>query len=263
MNTFKASQQNFKNIQLELNPNKVLCGLDNNGVLVYEEFRDIPMFEGVYQASNFGRVKSIGRFLVLGKGYRKTEDSILKMSLNTHGYMRVALYLKRKRLTRGIHQLVAYTFLNHKACGYKKVIDHINNVKIDNSAWNLQLISNRENSSKDKKGGTSKYVGVNWAIEQGMWRSSIYFKKRILLGYFDSEKKASEYYQNALISIKNKLPIKLKRATWSSKYKGVSWCKKTSKWRAYVRFNSKRKYLGFFQTEEDAHQSVLDFKTSH
>ena len=46
----------------------------------------------------------------------------------------------------------------------------------------------------------------------------------------------------------------------SSKYKGVSWYKPTNKWRADILIDGKRKYLGYFTNEEEAH---LAYKKAH
>jgi ribosomal protein L15E len=65
-------------------------------------------------------------------------------------------------------------FLNHTPCGYKIVVDHIdNNIKTDNRLENLQLITQRENVSKDIKNTSSKYIGVCWHKKAKKWRSSI------------------------------------------------------------------------------------------
>lgn len=93
---------------------------------------------------------------------------------------------------------MAITFLGHKNNGSSKglVVDHINNIKTDNSIDNLQLISQRENSSKDKKNGTSKYIGVYWNKEKHKWTARIQvngFNKHI--GHFNNEIDAHLAYE--------------------------------------------------------------------
>jgi hypothetical protein len=85
--------------------------------------------------------------------------------------------------------LVAMAFLNHKPDGtHKIVVDHINNNKLDNRVVNLQLISQRENLSKDRKDGTSKYVGVCWKKSRNKWQVDIKIDgKRKYLGLFTDE----------------------------------------------------------------------------
>jgi len=116
-----------------------------------EIFKDIPGYEGIYQVSDLGRVKSL----------KFNKEKILKPGVNNHGYYTVVL-CKGKRKTINVHQLVAMAFLNHEPCGYNGlIVDHKDNNPLNNRLSNLQLISQRENTSKDKK-GSSKYTGVSW-----------------------------------------------------------------------------------------------------
>lgn len=157
-----------------------------------EEWRDIPNYEGLYQASSLGRIKCLERVVSFGNTQRTVKENILNPSLSGN-YLRVNLNRKTKR----VHQLVAMAFLNHTPCGYKLVVDHINNNKLDNRVENLQLITNRENSSKDRTGGSSKYTGVSRS--RNKWHASIKIKqKTINLGYYNCETKAHLVYQNKL-----------------------------------------------------------------
>tara|TARA_R110000744_G_scaffold349632_1_gene455275 strand:- start:369 stop:854 length:486 start_codon:yes stop_codon:yes gene_type:complete len=156
-----------------------------------EVWKSVKSYEGLYEVSNLGRVKSLKRKLV-------SEDKILKLMFNSTGYLKVSLYKDGKIKVRVIHQLVAESFLNHTVDGFKLVVDHISNVKTDNRLENLQVITTRENLSKDKK-GTSKYTGVCWYSRYKNWRSKIVINgKHKHLGYFNTELEASNAYQIAL-----------------------------------------------------------------
>ena len=74
-----------------------------------EEFRNIKGYEGLYQISNLGKVKSLKRKLSDG---RKLKEKILKPQTNNCGYLRVNLYKYRKMKSFLIHQLMAMAFLN-------------------------------------------------------------------------------------------------------------------------------------------------------
>ena len=87
-----------------------------------EEFKDIIGYEGDYQVSNYGIVKSL-------KG--KTER-ILKPHQNPQGYYQVSLSKDGKSSTFRIHKLVSVMFLNHTPCGYREVIDHIDGDNTNN-----------------------------------------------------------------------------------------------------------------------------------
>ena len=128
-----------------------------------EEYKEIPGYDGAYQASNLGNIKSF-------KGLSK-EGRILKLIKNSAGYLSVGLSKDNKKKKFSVHQLVAMTFLNHKPDGHKLVVDHINNDPLDNKLENLQLIPHWYNLSKDKKGCTSKYTGVSWDKRSNKWRA--------------------------------------------------------------------------------------------
>ena len=211
-----------------------------------EEFRDIPGFEG-YQVSNLGRVKS----------FKRGKEMILNNTINAHGYYKVGLYKNGKNITKKVHQLVAITFLGHIQNDTTEiVVDHINNNPLDNRLENLQLISQRENVSKDRKNGASKYTGVFWDKQKNKWISKICINEKIIyLGCFNTEEEASKYYQNALKSIENNEEIVIKKPIFSSIYKGASWCKRKNKWNCQIIINGTRKHLGYFNTELEAHQA--------
>ena len=153
-----------------------------------EIFKDIPGYEGMYQVSNLGNVKSL----------KYNKERVLKQCTDSNGYYHVTLCgLINKKIK--IHKLVAMVFLGHKPCGYEIVVDHINNIVTDNRVENLQLISNRENCSKDKIGFTSKFIGVFLRNGSDKWISSIKIKgKTKHLGRFNTEIEASKAYQNEL-----------------------------------------------------------------
>jgi len=153
-----------------------------------EVFKDIADYKGLYQVSNLGNVKSLKRI----------KPKLLKQSFNDNGYLTVCLYKKGKQKTHKTHQLVAIVFLNHKTCGMKSVVHHIDNNKLNNNLSNIKVLSARENSYTHYK-GTSKYKGVNWCSINKKWRSRIYVNgKSIFLGYFNCEIKASNAYKKEL-----------------------------------------------------------------
>ena len=166
-----------------------------------EIWKDIPNYEGIYQVSDLGRIKS----------FRKNKVKILKQHKDSKGYLKVRLYDKNlKDKTIVVHVLVAMAFLNHiPTKTHKFVIDHINNNKVDNKVLNLQIITNRENSSKDSK-GSSSFVGVFWNKLKNKWQTSIYFKNRnIYLGLFDTEIEANNKYKSALSLINSGIDINI------------------------------------------------------
>jgi hypothetical protein len=156
-----------------------------------EIWKDIEGYDSMYQISNKGRVRS----LKFGK------ERILKQ-YEHNGYYNVKLAKQGKAKTYNIHKLVAMAFLNHVPDKHFIVIDHINGDKADNFVENLQLTSQRNNTSKDRKGGLSKHVGVCWHKRICKFNSQIQIAKKIIhLGYFDNEDDAHKMYQLALVNI--------------------------------------------------------------
>ena len=102
-----------------------------------EIWKDIKGYEGKYQVSSLGNVKSL-----LDKQLNKREI-ILKPSLNHKGYLRVYLSKDSKKSTKTIHRLVAETFIPNLES--KKTVNHIDGNKINNRVDNLEWLSNTEN----------------------------------------------------------------------------------------------------------------------
>ena len=115
-----------------------------------EIWKSVPNYEDYYQVSNLGRVKSLW--------YNK--ERILKQTKCSDGYYGVHLYYNKKRVSIRTHKLLAIVFLNHKPNGYSLVVDHIDGDYLNNNIENLQLITQRENTSKKNVSKTSKYIGV-------------------------------------------------------------------------------------------------------
>ena len=101
-----------------------------------EIWRDIEGYEGLYQVSDQGRVKSLVR-----KG-RKSER-ILKPGVMHDGYVGVNLYSGGKPKTLKVHRLVCEAF--HENPDNKPQVNHINEIKTDNRASNLEWCTRKQN----------------------------------------------------------------------------------------------------------------------
>lgn len=100
-----------------------------------EIWKDIPGYEGLYQVSNLGRVKS------LGNRYHRRKELILKPKLDKYGYYIVSLYKNSKPKMYGVHRLVMLSFV-----GWSNLtVNHKNEIKIDNRIENLEYMSNKDN----------------------------------------------------------------------------------------------------------------------
>lgn len=167
-----------------------------------EIWKDIKGYEGYYQVSNLGNVKSLDRIVGKGKHKRFIKSQEILKSMNGYGYLRVGLHKNNKQRHFAVHSLVAMAFLNHNPNGKNDiVVDHINNIKTDNRCVNLQLLNNRENVSKSKR-GSSKYTGVHFHKGQENWQANIFYNgKKIYLGGFKTEIEAHLRYQEELNKI--------------------------------------------------------------
>ena len=167
-----------------------------------EIWKDIKGYEGKYQISSFGRVKSLPRKTNNRNGSYTTKERILKAGLSGCGYLTTALSKDGKCKTFKIHQLVAIVFLNHNPCGHNLVIDHLDNNPKNNRVDNLEIVTARENANRRKVKRTSTYSGVCWDKDRKRWRGCIYLNgKTKYLGLFTSEIEAAKAYQNALNNI--------------------------------------------------------------
>jgi hypothetical protein len=171
--------------------------------MIEEIFKDIPGYEGLYQVSNFGNVKSLPKEkLNKGKYPFISKERILKHNDDGKGYYQLGLSKEGKTKCIKIHVLVAQAFLGHVPDGtHKLVVDHINNNTLDNRIENLQLITQRENASKYflTKKKSSQYIGVSWYKKLNKWEANIRIDgKSKRLGLFHDEYQAHLAYQKAL-----------------------------------------------------------------
>jgi len=157
-----------------------------------EIWKDVIAYEGLYQVSNLGNVKSL----------RFNKEKILKQRIGTKGYFAVCLRKDKIVKTKEVHQLIAIAFLNHKPCGYKLVINHIDFNQKNNNIKNLQIVTHRENTNRKHIQSSSKYVGVYWGKNDKKWKSAIRINgKKKHLGSFINEYDAHLAYQNAVNKI--------------------------------------------------------------
>ena len=112
-----------------------------------EVWKDIIGFEGAYQVSNKGRVRSLDRKQENAKGNTiRYKGKILKQSPNSSGYLRVELKSKNKFERWFVHRLVAVHFVNNSAPDIYTVVNHLDSNYLNNAADNLEWTTLRGNA---------------------------------------------------------------------------------------------------------------------
>ena len=171
-----------------------------------EIWKEVKNYEGIYEVSNLGRVKSLERKVTHPvNGFKNVKERILKQGTNRGGYLYVDLHKNGKRKNTKIHQLVAMAFLNHTPDGMKLVVNHIDFNRTNNRVENLEIVTNRENTNRKHLKSSSPYVGVHWDKSRNKWRALIRISgKQKHLGLFTCEIEASRAYQKALFNQERK-----------------------------------------------------------
>ena len=119
-----------------------------------EIYKDIPGWDGYYQASNLGNIKSVTRIVNHKRlGQQTVYERILKPNI-VCGYRQVILSKDGKRNYQKVHRLVAETFISNPDS--KKQVNHIDGNKLNNCIDNLEWNTPSENQIHAFNKGLSK-----------------------------------------------------------------------------------------------------------
>lgn len=137
--------EHYKNLSLENLPN--------------EEWRDVVGYEGLYQVSNLGRVKKIGKKQKWGTYERTQKTRIVSQFKKENGYLSLHLCCEKREKNAYTHRLVVEAFI--RPMKEKEEVNHLDKIKTNNNIENLEICTHLENylySKVDIFNATSKKV---------------------------------------------------------------------------------------------------------
>lgn len=126
--------------------------------LIKEIWKPVKNYECLYAVSNFGRVKSLSRYMNHKSGGKSLlKERILHQATHPKGYMRVALCKNCHENSFPVHRLVAEAFIPNP--DNLPQVNHINEIKSDNSVWNLEWCDNEYNCNYGRHNeNLAKYI---------------------------------------------------------------------------------------------------------
>ena len=125
-----------------------------------EIWKDIEGYEGTYQVSNLGRVRSLDRYVPFGTNssrLRKISGKVLKQQPHNKGYCVAQLSKDSKLSLYLVHRLVATAFIPNPM--NKEMVNHKDGNKQNNNADNLEWATRQENEDHAFRTGLKKCLG--------------------------------------------------------------------------------------------------------
>ena len=119
-----------------------------------EEWKPILGYEGYYEISNFGNVRSLDIVENINGGKRKRKGKLRKLSIKDNGYYFLILYKNNVSKNLYIHRLVMENFSKEIPDGYE--VNHIDGNKANNHISNLEIVTHQENIVHSYENNLSK-----------------------------------------------------------------------------------------------------------
>jgi hypothetical protein len=124
-----------------------------------EIWKDIEGYEGLYQISNYGRVKTLSRITNFGNRIKIIPEIIKKLSNDKDGYLITTLSKQSRKKNIKIHRIVADTFIDNPL--NKPTVNHKNGIKTDNYVSNLEWATYLENNLHGYNHNLISHKGIN------------------------------------------------------------------------------------------------------
>ena len=152
-----------------------------------EEWRPIEGYEGLYEISSYGRVRSLDKYVKSkSESYRLHKGKVLSPEKNTRGYLSVVLSYNGKHKTITVHRLVAQAFLPNP--DNLPEINHKDEDKTNNNVTNLEWCDHKYNVNY----GTRNIRAKETAIKNGYW-TGLSRKESMKKYYQENKDKIKEY----------------------------------------------------------------------
>lgn len=180
-----------------------------------EIWKPVKGYEGRYEVSNIGRVRSLTReercIIRHGNIYRlhirTREGRLFKQQTSIHGYFQVNLRKNGNCRPSLVHHLVYEAFIGSRK---NIIIDHIDRNRKNNKVENLRTVSKYENAWNCKKQkGKSGFIGVyKKPKSKNIFRAYIsHNKKQLFLGYFKTPEEAARAYDKKCLELRGEFAV--------------------------------------------------------
>lgn len=232
-----------------------------------EIWKDIEGYEGIYQVSDKGNVKSLARKVRHPKGgFKNLKERTLKATI-VNGYYQVDLSKEGKIKRFLIHRIVAKTFIdNHLG---KPQVNHIDGNKLNNDSRNLEWVTSSENVLHSYENGLSEHMK---GILNGHARIGdsdvLEIRRKYSAGYSQKELgsiyKLSESTVQCIVEMRTWKHLKgeKRKENFTRSKSGYKWVERIGeKYRGRFTYKGKKIDCGLYETAIEAYNAVLKIKT--
>lgn len=109
-----------------------------------EIWKDIPGYEGIYKISNLDRVKTLERFIDMGRCIYKRKEKLMSLCKDKNGYLLIRLCKNKVKKMQKVHRLVAINFIPNPE--NKPEVNHKKGIKSDNRHFELEWSTSKDNT---------------------------------------------------------------------------------------------------------------------
>jgi len=164
-----------------------------------ELWKPVKNYEGFYEASNFGNIKSVDKIVICKDGRKYFQAGRILKQGSGKSYLNVNLSKNGNSKTKDVHRIIAETFCE----GDNKLdVDHINGIKTDNNSNNLRFVTTSQNL-RNQHIKIKGYVFVKRNLKKPYQGQASLNGKRIHLGMFESAELAKKAHSNFLLVNQN------------------------------------------------------------